>query len=325
MPLQFKKAEKSQAKARIALSGPAGAGKTYTALKIATAMCKKVAVIDTEHGSASKYADEFDFDVLELQRFSPLDYVEAIKAAQAAGYDGLVIDSASHEWNGHGGCLELVELAAKKSKGNSYVAWRDVTPLHNQFIEALHDAKMHLVTTYRSKMDYLQTEDGSGKRTIQKVGMAPITREGAEYEHDIVGEMDLEHNMIVTKSRCRALADSVHRRPGDEFAKAVLAWLSDGSPAKTETAPEVPEAWRDKPKDTAPEMADKDDAKALTHAANDAGCDTAQLVAYLKEQFQVDRIGAMTKAQVHEAINTFIDIKIAREDAQAAPAQEASA
>ncbi len=230
MAPQFKKATKSQAKARVAISGPAGSGKTYTALKIATAMCQRVAVIDTEHGSASKYADEFDFDVLELSDFHPHNYVEAVKAAAEGGYDGLVIDSASHEWNGPGGCLELVEMFAKRNKGgNSYAAWGDVTPLHNDFIEALHQAPMHLFVTFRSKMDYIQTENGNGRKEIKKVGMAPITREGAEYEHDVVGEMDLEHNMVITKSRCKVLADTIHHKPGDDLAKALLAWLSDGA------------------------------------------------------------------------------------------------
>ena len=116
MTFQFQRATKRQAKARIGIAGPAGSGKTYTALLLATSMCNRVAVIDTEHGSASKYADEFEFDVLELDDFHPQNYVKAIEAAEAAGYDGLVIDSISHEWNGKNGCLELVELYAKRSK-----------------------------------------------------------------------------------------------------------------------------------------------------------------------------------------------------------------
>jgi hypothetical protein len=230
-PFAFQKATKRQAKARVGLSGPAGSGKTYTALLLATAMCEHVAVIDTEHGSASKYADEFSFDVLELDDFHPHNYVKAIQAAERAGYDGLVIDSMSHEWNGKGGCLELVELAAKRSKGgNRFAGWADITPLHNDFIEAIHSAKMHIFATLRSKMDYIQTEDSRGKTVIQKVGMAPITREGAEYELDIVGEMDLEHNMVITKSRCKSLADAVIQKPGVELAQAIKAWLTDGAP-----------------------------------------------------------------------------------------------
>lgn len=227
----FKKATKKQAKARVGISGPAGAGKTYTALRLATAMCERVAVIDTEHGSASKYADEFDFDVLELDDFHPTNYVQAIRAAEAAGYDGLVIDSISHEWSGKNGCLELVEMYAKRNKGgNKFAAWGDVTPLHNEFIEAIHSAQLHIFATMRSKMDYIQTQDDKGRTKIEKVGMAPITRDGVEYEFDIVGEMDLEHTLVITKSRCKRLADRVIRFPGEELAKEIKAWLSDGAP-----------------------------------------------------------------------------------------------
>ena len=225
----FRKATKEQAYARVGLAGPAGSGKTYTALAIATALCAKVAVIDTEHRSASKYADEFDFDVLELEDFHPDHYVAAIKAAEAAGYDGLVIDSISHEWNGKNGCLELVDATARRMKNsNSYVAWGEVTPIHNRLIEAILASRLHIFATMRSKMDYLQTEV-NGKKSIQKVGLAPVTRDGVEYEFDIMGEIDLGHEMVVTKSRAKGLADTMWRKPGADFAEAIKAWLTDGA------------------------------------------------------------------------------------------------
>jgi hypothetical protein len=229
--MQFKKATKQQAKARVAIAGPSGAGKTYTALALATAIGNRVAVVDTEHGSASKYAGEpFEFDVLELSDFHPRSYIEAIHAAEGAGYDCLVVDSGSHEWSGTGGCLELVDAAAKRMKGNSYVAWGEVTPLHNQFIEAMHQSKLHLIVTYRSKMDYIQTES-NGRKEVKKVGMAPITRDGAEYEFDIVLDMDLNHDAVISKTRCSSLTDKVFHRPGRELADAIKAWLGDGAPA----------------------------------------------------------------------------------------------
>ena len=230
-PFVFEEATKEQAKARIGIIGPPGCGKTYTALLLATLLGKNVAVIDTEHGSASKYADKFKFKRLNLTDFHPNNYVQAIKAAEAAGFDVLVIDSASHEWNGHNGCLELVDQASKRYKGNSYVAWGDVTPMHTEFIETMLASNMHIIATFRSKIEYLQTESG-GKKEIRKVGMAPITREGAEYELDIVGEMDLDHNFVITKSRCEALANRVVHNPGKDLADAIMAWLSDGEQAK---------------------------------------------------------------------------------------------
>lgn len=240
MSVGFKKATKRQSKARVAITGPAGSGKSYTALRLATAMCKKVAAIDTEHGSLSKYADEFDFDVMELDDFHPDNYVKAINEAIKAGYECLVIDSASHEWTGKNGCLELVEVYARTKRGNNnYAAWADVTPLHTRFIETIHSAPLHIFATFRSKMDYVETTDGKGKKGYQKVGMAPITRDGAEYEFDIVGDMDLSHTMVVSKSRCRRLADKVFQTPGQDVADIIMEWLSDGAPGEVWTpAPE---------------------------------------------------------------------------------------
>jgi hypothetical protein len=130
--LAFKKAVKHESKLRCALVGPPGAGKTYGALSISKALLEQmgngdsgIAVIDTEHGSAAKYADLFDFDTLELTSFSPIRYIEAIKAAEAAGYAVLIIDSLSHAWNGVGGVLELVD---RKGANNKFNAWKMLHP-----------------------------------------------------------------------------------------------------------------------------------------------------------------------------------------------------
>jgi len=228
--IQFKRAVKSQAKARIGLIGPSGSGKTYTALLLAQAMGERIAAIDTEHGSASKYADEFEFDTLELANFHPQNYIDGIKAAGQAGYDVIIIDSLSHAWAGSGGALELADKGALKYSGNRFAAWRDVTPLHNQLIEAMLSSPAHVIATMRSKMEYIQTQDSKGKTIIRKVGMAPIQRDGMEYEFDIVGDLDIDHNLIISKTRCRALDGVVINKPGKELAETVKAWLSDGEP-----------------------------------------------------------------------------------------------
>lgn len=225
----FKKATKAQAKGRIALCGPSGAGKTYTALELATGLGEKVAVIDTERGSASKYADEFDFDVMELETFHPQNYIDGIKEAEAGGYDVLIIDSLSHAWMGKGGVLELHDKAKTKSRsGNSYMAWRDVTPIHNDLVEAILQSKMHVIVTMRSKVEYVQEKDDKGKTVPKKVGMAPIQRDGMEYEFDIVGDLDVDNNLIITKTRCRHLTGAVINKPGAETAQIIKDWLTDG-------------------------------------------------------------------------------------------------
>lgn len=227
---QFKPAVKHEAKARIALVGPSGSGKTFTALRIAKGLGGKVAVIDTEHGSASKYADLFAFDVANLDTFAPKAYVEAITAAAAAGYDVLVIDSLSHEWMGPGGALEMVDAASARAKGNSYVAWRDVTPQHNKLIDAIIRSGCHIIATMRSKTEYVLEQQGNGKTTPRKVGMAPVQREGMDYEFDVVGELDLSHKLSVTKTRCPALDGVLITEPGEDVAATIREWL-DGAPA----------------------------------------------------------------------------------------------
>lgn len=232
MGLTFKKATKTQSKLRLSIAGPSGSGKTYSALRIATEMGGKIAFIDTERGSASKYSDVFDFDVIELEDFHPERYIEAIKAAESAGYDILIIDSTTHEWNGKGGILEIheAEVARQRTK-NSFTAWAAVTPLHNRFIDSILQSKCHVITTVRSKVDYLQDKDDRGKATVTKVGMASIQREGMDYEYDIMMEMNLEHIGNITKTRCAALDGRSWKKPGAEIAEILNAWLSDGAPA----------------------------------------------------------------------------------------------
>lgn len=233
MAVQFRKATKSQSKLRMTIDGPAGSGKTFTALTFAKTLAGdgKVAVIDTERGSASKYADLFDFDTVELDSFSPQNYIECIKAAESAGYAVIVIDSLSHAWEGIGGVLDLHDQATVREPGrNSYTAWRSVTPIHNKLVDAMLQSRCHVIATMRSKMDYIQTEDASGKKRIEKVGMAPIQRSGMEYEFDVVADMDTAHNMVVSKSRIFAIADAVVSKPNGEWFKQVVNWLGDGTP-----------------------------------------------------------------------------------------------
>lgn len=229
----FKKASKSQAKLRLALFGASGSGKTYSALSIATELAPgRVAVIDTEHGSASKYADRFSFDVLELDEFSPQGYIDAMKAAAESGdYDVLVVDSLSHAWSGAGGILEMVDKAAKRSQSNNtYTAWRDATPEHNKLVEALLASPLHLIVTMRSKTEYVMEPNEKGKMQPRKIGLAPIQRDGMEYEFDVVGEMNMENDLIISKTRIPKLKDGIYRCPGKDFADLLDGWLKDGEP-----------------------------------------------------------------------------------------------
>lgn len=233
MNLTFQKATRTKAKLRMALIGPPGSGKTYTALNIAQYLAddnQRIAVVDTEHGSASKYAagQPFDFDVLELDTFSPDTYIAAIQAAAKARYGVLVIDSLSHAWIGAGGALEMVDNAARRMKGNSYVAWGDVTPIYRRMFDAILSADMHIIATMRSKTEYVLEQGSNGKTTPRKVGTAPQIRDGSEYEFDIVADLDIDHNLMVSKTRCPALDNAVIALPGQQVAEALRSWLEVG-------------------------------------------------------------------------------------------------
>lgn len=238
--MAFQKATKKKAKLRLALIGPSGSGKTFSALAIATGLGEKIALIDTEHGSASKYSDRFNFDVLELTSFAPERYIEGIKDAAQAGYDVLIIDSLSHAWAGKDGILEFVDKRAKASDtGNSFGAWRDATPKHNALVEAILAAPMDLIVTVRSKTEYVLEKNDKGKTVPRKVGLQPVQRDGLEYEFDVVGDMKIEGNdLVVSKSRCSALTGEVISQPGKALGQKLRAWLSEGvdAPAPQPTA-----------------------------------------------------------------------------------------
>jgi len=230
--LSFAPATKKQAKARIALEGPSGSGKTYTSLLTATTLGKRVALIDTEHRSASLYADEFTFDTLELDRYDPQILTQALAVAGEAGYDVVIIDSLSHFWMGTDGMLEQVDKAAKRSSsGNTFGGWKEMRPTERKMIEAMLAYPGHLIATLRTKTDWVVEENDRGKKVPKKIGLKAEQREGLEYEFTIVGTLDIENTLVVTKSRCKALSGAVIQRPDDKFGRTLLEWLDAGAVA----------------------------------------------------------------------------------------------
>lgn len=208
----FKPAQRKQAKLRLALSGPSGSGKTTGALLIAKGIGGKIAVLDTERGSASLYSDIVPFDVVELTPpYTPERYIEVIQEAEKAGYDTLILDSITHEWNGAGGILEIVDKVARsKYRGNSYAAWNEGTPRHQKFVDAMLASPLHIIATMRSKAVYVETEQANGKKTIQKQGAAPQQRDGLEYEFTAVLDLSIDGNIaIASKDRTRLFHDPV--------------------------------------------------------------------------------------------------------------------
>lgn len=253
--MTFQKAVKRESKLRMSLAGPAGAGKTWTALTLATRMAngEAFAVLDTERGSASKYADDFSFDVMELDSFDPRNYVKAIKEAEEAGYSVLVIDSLTHAWNGTGGLLDIVDqIARRKYSNNTFAAWKDATPLQNQLIDAITASKLHIIVTMRSKQEYESGKnEKTGRTEVKKLGMAPIQRDGMEYEFDIVADMDIDNNMIIQKSRCSKLSGQIISKPDGKVADTLKEWLR-GAPVLPVEKPAQEATPAARPSPTAP-------------------------------------------------------------------------
>ena len=218
----FTKATKTQARLRLARCGPSGSGKTFSALNIAQHLGSTVALIDTEHGSASKYADRFDFDTAPFSDHHPTQYIELIHEAGQSDYDVIIIDSLSHAW------FWEIDQAGRAS--NSFSAWGNIRPLERALIDAMLSSPAHIIATMRTKTEWVIEENKNGKPVPKKLGTAPIQASGIEYEFDLSGELDLNHILTISKSRCPNLSDTVHHYPGETLALTLNAWLGDGAP-----------------------------------------------------------------------------------------------
>lgn len=229
----FRPATREQIKARIAVQGVSGSGKTWTSLAIANGLAEgaRFAVIDTERGAASKYVGVrgIQFDVCPMSKYDPRDLVRALAAAAQAGYSTVLIDSLTHFWKGTDGTLDQVEKAKGKYGNNSFAGWKDGTPLQNEMIDALLTYPGHVIATMRAKTEWVLQDGPRGKEPVA-MGMAAEQRKGVEYEFDVVAAMDISNTLRVLKSRCPELHNQVIEQPdGGAVAKQLLAWLNDGA------------------------------------------------------------------------------------------------
>lgn len=223
---KFKKAERKKSKLRLGISGPSGSGKTYSALRLAKGMGLKTAVVDSEKGSASLYAHLFDFDVLEIEApYTTEKYEQAFKDAVAEGYELIITDSISHAWAGSGGILQQKEQTDSRG-GNSFTNWSKYTPKQEQFVSAIVSSPAHMIVTMRSKQDYSMTDEG-GKKKIQKIGLAPVQREGFEYELTTVFDVAMDHKCAASKDRTGMFVDKIFQIT-EEVGKELMDWLNSG-------------------------------------------------------------------------------------------------
>lgn len=227
MEIQLKKATRRAVKLKLNISAPSGAGKTYSALKMAKGLCgewSKVAVIDTENGSASLYSDLGDFNVIDLQPpFTPESYTAALSACVSAGMEVVIIDSTTHEW----ACLieENELLAQSKFRGNTWSAWSQTTPRHDKFISSILHSNVHVITCTRSKTETVMGED----KKVKKVGMKDVQREGWEYELTISLNIDRDtHLAFPSKDRTNLFEGGNPFLVTEETGKKIADWCNSG-------------------------------------------------------------------------------------------------
>ena len=224
----FRKAERRKAKLRLAITGSAGSGKTYGALLVAQGLGGRIAMIDTENGSGDLYSAMCDYDIMNIDApYDPRKYIQAIHEAESEGYDVLIIDSLSHCWISEGGLLDMKEALTSSGKYNSFSAWSKVTPLQNKLIEAMLRSKCHIIATMRSRTDYVQVLNEKGRSEIRKVGMAPVQRDGMDYEFSVVFDLNSEHTVTVSKDRT-SLFDGQSFKLSAEIGSTLLDWLNSG-------------------------------------------------------------------------------------------------
>jgi hypothetical protein len=230
--MEIRRAERKKAKLRLGIAAPSGAGKTYSALLLAFGLGGKVGLIDTEHGSGDLYAHLGEYDVISIEApYTTQKYVQAITAFEQAGYSTIIIDSLTHAWAGDGGLLDKQGKMADRGT-NSFAAWRTITPEHNALVDAMLKSPCHIIATMRSKQEYVLEVDGKGKQVPKKVGMAPVQREGMEYEFTVMLDVDMNHIANASKDRT-SLFDGQFFKITTETGATLKQWLETGTEAPT--------------------------------------------------------------------------------------------
>lgn len=238
----FSKAQRQSTFLKLAITGPSGSGKTYSSLLLASGLGARIALLDTENGSAALYADQFEFDTLAMNApYEVKKYLWAIEQAEEAGYDVMVIDSISHCWAGEGGLLEQKSvLDSRGGKQNQYTNWASITKLHEQFKARLLSSKLHLIATMRSKQEYVLEVNDQGKQIPRKLGMAPIQRDSIEYEFTIVFDLAMDHSAASSKDRT-GLFDGRIFTPSKNTGEELIDWLKSATPANAISAASSPQ------------------------------------------------------------------------------------
>ena len=206
----FKKAIREDIWVKACVIAPSGGGKSFSSLRMASGLAKKlsektgneerIAYIGTERSRDKYYANEFDYDLDQVERdYAPEKYIEKLEDALDSGYKVIIIDSISHEWVGTGGCLEI----HSKMPGNSYTNWNKVTPRHNKLMDLILDCDAHIIVTVRGKDKYAM-EEVNGKQVVTKLNLGYQQRDDFEYLFTVSLNIDKDTHTFTT------LKDNTH-------------------------------------------------------------------------------------------------------------------
>lgn len=240
MAFTFQKAKREKIWVKVLLSGPAGSGKSYTGLRLATGMAKKVggagvAVIDTENGRIRYYAGEFDFFDLQLDEpYTPESYMEAIDAAIDNGFKVLMIDSISHEW-------KYLNDTKDKMGGNSFTAWGKLKPRHSRFMEKILQSPIHIIATGRGKDEYV-LEDKNGRQVPKKIGMGTEQDKSIEYNYTVTFSLDQETHVATTTKDNTHIFEKRYDVLTEKDGEKIIDWATTGETPQERPKPVITHA-----------------------------------------------------------------------------------
>ena len=222
--MQLRQSERKQAKIKLAIQGAAGSGKTYSSLLLAFGITNnwgKIAVIDSENGSADLYAHLGAYNVLNLnENYSPENYMEAIEICEKAGIEVIIIDSLSQSW-------DFLLQCHTEMVGNSFTNWGKITPRQNAFIQRILQSNCHVICTMRTKQDYILSEK-NGKMVPEKVGLKAVMRDGVDYEFTIVLDVDMKHYANASKDRTGLFMGKPEFIISSATGQRILNWCQSG-------------------------------------------------------------------------------------------------
>ena len=226
---RFQKAVRAKAYIKLGITGTSGAGKTYSSLLLARGLVGRegrIAVIDTENNSSTLYDNLTDFDQCEVVprssgSFHYQDFIDSVIEAERAGYDCVIIDSASHLWQA---ILDAKQELDKKPGGNSFTNWASAGKDFNAAVQTILQCRMHVIACMRSKTEFVLNES----RKVEKKGLSPVMRDGIEYEFTTVFDIDHTHKATATKDRTglfvRDGAFLIDQSTGEKIAR----WIDGG-------------------------------------------------------------------------------------------------